>query len=831
MSTHIWAPTSLTLEVGLFVLASKSISYYDYERNRLDWINLDEATVFVAWERLGDRRFVLGDDFGHLYLLQYTVRDSLAMQDWTARRIGQASRASVLVNLSSGLLLVGSHHGNSQLVRLSDDSIEVISTLPNLGPVTDLLVMDMGSKPAGAESNDFSSGQLRLVTGSGAFGDGSLRSVRSGIGLRNVGRIPDLPGITALFGLNSDPTSDYVDTLVAACIHETCVFRFDAQGNASQLSRHMGLSLSQTTLLATNLRNERLLQVTPSKVLITNARGGAVMHHWSPPEGADILLASANDTRLFIYYPHSLVVLDLGKGLEMVKHKALGQKDHIACLALSSSEAICFVGCWYKPIVSVCHLSTLETIADVDLVEAADREDEDFDPSPRSMLVANVLEGQPPTVFVAMTNGRVVTFALDSSNHTLYNYKRTTLGSWPATLTALPRRDGLFNVLVSCDTPTLIHGYDRRLIYSALPAEKAIIVCSFHSQAFPGGVAIATTQDLRISLLDEQRSTHTHTLPLQRTARRMAYAPDLKAFGVCTVFRTVFADAELMHSALTLVSEVSFREIAQYSFAVNELVESVIYQAPDPSRNASRGCFFVAITDLATPSNAAKGRVVLFYFSRESKLEPFKSIPFDGSVPRLAMIRDVLAVATTQIVDTYLTSPLEISLTLQVTPWTVRESETPNIEVHQGQGIRGGTIPSDICVQGGIFAYGDGMRSISLMEYAPPRDKDPFKLTEVARHRSALYTSAVASYCEGSFLVSDEAMQLCTISRHKDDPSRMFITSGYALGQRVNRIKSVDMVTPPEAIATPKAVLGTVSAWLHGRFSSATWCCAMRATS
>jgi DNA damage-binding protein 1 len=123
------------------------------------------------------------------------------VQSWKLDIIGQTSRASALVYLDAGYVFVGSHQGDSQVVRIAEQSMEIVQTFSNIAPVLDFTIMDMGNRSGEGQTNEYSSGQARIVTGSGAYQDGSLRSVRSGVGLEDLGVLGEMEHISNLFGL------------------------------------------------------------------------------------------------------------------------------------------------------------------------------------------------------------------------------------------------------------------------------------------------------------------------------------------------------------------------------------------------------------------------------------------------------------------------------------------------------------------------------------------------------------------------------------------------------------------------------------------------------
>lgn len=117
--------------------------------------SLEEASIFVAWTQVDAQRWILADDYGKLYLLMLLLNNKSEVSGWKLDMIGNASRASTLVYLGSGMVFIGSHLGDSQVISIQEGSIEVRQTLPNIAPILDFAIMDMGSRAGEAQTNDY----------------------------------------------------------------------------------------------------------------------------------------------------------------------------------------------------------------------------------------------------------------------------------------------------------------------------------------------------------------------------------------------------------------------------------------------------------------------------------------------------------------------------------------------------------------------------------------------------------------------------------------------------------------------------------------------------
>ena len=113
----------------------------------------------MAWEKVDSQRWLLADDYGRLFFLMFVLDNQGNVEDWKLDYLGSTSRATVLVYLGGGVLFVGSHQGDSQVLRIGDGSFEVIQTLSNIAPILDFTVMDLGNRASESQTHEFSSGQ------------------------------------------------------------------------------------------------------------------------------------------------------------------------------------------------------------------------------------------------------------------------------------------------------------------------------------------------------------------------------------------------------------------------------------------------------------------------------------------------------------------------------------------------------------------------------------------------------------------------------------------------------------------------------------------------
>lgn len=607
---------------------------------------LEEATVFVTWTQIDAQRWLLADDYGALYFLMI-IFDADSVEGWKLHLIGKTSRASVLVYLDGGCVFVGSHQGDSQVIRILEKSVEVVQTLSNIAPILDFTIMDMGNRADGGQTNEFSSGQARIVTGSGAFQDGSLRSVRSGVGLEEIGHIAELHHIAQLFALSSEGTSGKTDILVASFTDETRAFEFNVEGEVEEVEDFRGFDMSVGTLLAANVPRSRLLQITESSVYTTDLESGMGIATWTPPTHKLIVAASTDSNHLAVSVGGmDLYILDISADLEVSAQKTFGAESQIACLDIPTVvSGVLIVGFWRGAGISIFDIKSLELIQTIKVSDEAIS-------VPRSVLLTQILPEQAPTLFVAMADGNVVTFSIEPSTFTVSSKHSTVLGTQQANLKAIPQSNGLCNIFAMCEHPSLIYGSEGRIVYSAVNAEQATCICPFDSVAFPGAIAIASSEDLKLALVDSERTTHVRTLPVGETVRRIAYSPGERAFGLGTIHRTLKRGVEIVQSHFKLVDEIVFELLDSVALNEDELVESVARMAVQEGSSEASELFLVGTSYIADATALSpRGRLIVFEVTQDRLLRKTAEKALKGACRALAVMDGKIVAALVKTVS------------------------------------------------------------------------------------------------------------------------------------------------------------------------------------
>lgn len=787
---------------GLIVVGETSMLYLDDESKATVEHPLDEASIFVAWERYDNLRYLLADDYGWLHLLTLLV-DGAVVTGMHVEKIGEISKPSAMIYLGNDMLYVGSHEGDSQVIRLDlmGGGLEVLQVLPNIAPILDFTVMDMGSREGETQSNEYSTGQVRIVTGSGVFKTGSLRSVRSGVGLEDIGLLGEIENIRALYPLRT-ACSRFADTLVMSFLTETRIFRFDKHGEAEEVEDFLGISLTEQTLLAVNISDSRILQITPSRVELLDVASGATVASWKPTNGGSITAGSANRTFALIAVDgKALISLDVRSGLSQAARQDVTDNEQVACVHVPNEYDVGLVGFWQSGSISLLSLATLE------LVQGETLRTPDSAAVPRSIAMTQILpvDVAGPTLLVGMSDGIILTFAVDKTTYSLSGRKSIMLGVQHANFEVIPGGDGLCNVFAICENSSLIYGAEGRIVYSAVTAENATCICHFDSVAYPEAVVIATASDVKISQIDTQRRTHVRTLHIPETVRRITYSVTEKVFALGCVKRELIKGEEIITSSFRIVDEVGFRGLGKpYVFDTmtgTEMVECVTRAELPDAHGELVERFIVGTSYLDDEKARPNGRIRIFGIDKNRSPYEILNHGLKGACRAVAILEGKIVAA----------------LMKTVVMFHYTETSTGSgTKLEKIATYRPSTVPVDLAVTGNLIAVADLMKSICLLEYTPGKDGVRGELVEVARHFQMSWTTAV-SHIEGdTYLESDGDGNLTVLRRNVagatlEDRQRMEVTSEINIGEMVNRIRKIDVEASARALVVPKAFLATVS--------------------
>ncbi|KAK4085198.1 uncharacterized protein Triagg1_188 [Trichoderma aggressivum f. europaeum] len=811
---------------GLLVVGETLLTYFDSLTYSSVESELEDPKIYVAWAEYDGTHYFLADDYGRLDLLEIKTTNESTGVVVTGMEVHPisfpdssryTSRASSLVYMGNNLLFIGSHHGDSQLLHIDVETqqMALVKVLSNNAPIMDFTIMDLGNREGDAQSgNNFSSGQARIVAGCGAYQDGSLRSIRSGVGLEDRGLLDEIQGTRGLFTLRS-VDSEKADTVVISTLTGTRVLRFEPD-NIEELYSFQGMDLESETLLAANLPNGQLLQITPRVVNLLDPDSGASLGSWQSPEGKVITAASANTKWALLSIDGSILVsLNLLDGLKAVIQNASqdsvsGQPDQISCLhAAREPQDFGVVGWWTSGTISVVDLATLTPLHGEPL-----RQTDDSSSVPRDVALVQLHppDVSGPTLLVALEDGNVISFNVSVKGFSVSGRKTVTLGSGPARLHVLPRADGICNVFATTEHASLIYSSEGRVVYSATTADDATFVAPFDSEAFPDSIVLSTEDHIRICQVDNERLTHVKALPMSETVRRVAYSPGLKAFGLGCIRKELADNEEVITSTIKLVDEIIFQELGK-PFELNasaslELVECIIRAELPDSNGVLAERFLVGTSFVADPgteeAGETRGRILVLGVDESRQLYQIASHNLKGVCRCLGIMDDYIVAGLTKTVVVY--------------SFTQETSTAASLK--KLASFRPASFPVDLDISGNIIGIGDLMQSLTLVEFTPGQDGKKATLEEKARHYQQAWTTSVSALDDSRWLEADAQGNIIVLRQNQEAPteqdrSQLEIISELNIGEQINRIRKIQVAPAENAIVVPKAFLGSIEGTLY----------------
>jgi DNA damage-binding protein 1 len=219
-------------------------------------------TLFRCWSFFDENskhlQYLVGDYQGKLSMLSLNLENALPTS-LNLVSLGETVQPSTLTHLQNGMVFVGSHFGDSCLISLKDQKDEnghcfsVVKSFTNLAPICDFCVVDQ-------------EGQGQMVTCSGAHKDGSLRIIRNGIGIEELGSLEDMEGLSGIWSLRPTLDSEQEKMLVLSFLAESRI-QIIHDGSLEELETNSGFILDEPTLFCCNVLGNDFIQVKNVKII------------------------------------------------------------------------------------------------------------------------------------------------------------------------------------------------------------------------------------------------------------------------------------------------------------------------------------------------------------------------------------------------------------------------------------------------------------------------------------------------------------------------------------------------------------------------------------
>ncbi|KAJ1724414.1 hypothetical protein LPJ53_001314 [Coemansia erecta] len=694
----------------------------------------------AAWVDDGrDSRLVLGDEQGTLWLAV------LQAQRMVVERLGTAPVASSLTHVGSGVLFVGSHYGDAQLVALqtqalqaSGEYVRVLQTLDNLAPLVDFGVA--GQRGGG------------VVACSGMRSTPALRLVRNGVGVQRLGGVA-LAGVQRVWAV-ARPRGAHV--VVASLAARTLVLGWsepaggepaggEPSGGADSVELRevgaTGWAVDEPTVAAGAAPGGRAVQVTAAGVRLIDA-ADSVIAQWAAPGGARIAAASVCGARVVVAAGRALCCIEArGAALACVAQRPMDAD--VACVDAhawgADGPAHVAVGLWHGGLALLALPGLQPACALPALAPAAGAR-----PGlPRAVLLCAL--GASRYLLAGMGDGRLhhVALALDGAHVRAAEHKSAVLGARPLALARFDNR-GAPGVFVGGDHPTVVFAAGAgRLMYAAV--DGADITCAAAiapSAAFADALCLVSAGELWFGRPDRAQRLHVRTCALAAWTEPARVACSATQLAVATAQAPAGGGAE--QARVSLMDAQSAHVLGSVRLGEHETAASVcaVERLDGAGVAGVRGVFAVG-TAVVLPGedDARSGRVLLVRWdAAERCVRVVAALGLAGAVYDLHVFRGMLLAAA---------GSRLLLLRWQARQAAAASAASPDPALHAAGELavvcsqQAQIAALALAVQGDCVLVGDVLASAALFQHRC--DAGRHRLLPLARDPAALWTTAVAA--------------------------------------------------------------------------------------
>ncbi|VDN11490.1 unnamed protein product [Dibothriocephalus latus] len=398
--------------------------------------------------------------------------------------IGETVIPESIVYLDNGVVFVAAFLGDSQLIRLNPDLesernsyITVLEQITNIGPIVDMVLLE-------------SKGQNQLITCSGAYKEGSLRIIRSGIGIQEHASIDQEQIKVSQITFSATVSGVWCFPFESSSVDDSIVVSMVGQTQHKVLPHEVACidmsPFDRTKLLAASqLRSPQPQLQSPQPVSMQSADENFGTISCGEPQ-------------------YAAVGLWMGHGL--------------ALLQLPSLEVV--------------HLEPLpETTASTGTAVL-----------PRSILISQL--NDTAFLFAAMGDGALYyyTIAYNAENITLRDAKRVNAGTGPSMYLSQWRSHNKNNVFVCSNHPCIVYSVKNKLVFANVNLKEVGWMCPLNGSYYKDCICLVTPGGLILGSVDEIQKLHVRSIPLEETPRRLALQSETGSLGVICNRQEVFQE-------------------------------------------------------------------------------------------------------------------------------------------------------------------------------------------------------------------------------------------------------------------------------------------------
>jgi DNA damage-binding protein 1 len=480
--------------------------------------------------RVDENRWIIGNDLGNLYFVYINDTDIII------KLLGNSSSSGSLVYLDNNIIFLGSHQGNSKLIRVllepeAGTYIVELQDIASVSPIFDLHIL---------EYNQI--GTLNLLTCSGTGLDGRFCKVSKAVTIYTECEM-ELANITGFWTININ--SVYHSHIIISFTNETRAL--GCTNSMIKPATLQNLITAEPTILISN-HKASVIQIVPSGLYYfsNTLETIASLNSSEISEGNKIILGCIfNSTICIVLKSDILVCLRIqNQTFEVLWN--ITSKYEISCLG--GFEDAIGVGYWEDNSISVLDRHNGNPIY---------KETNNFAAAPKSLKFVKF--GSAVYMVVGIRNGYLVYYNLNDFTKSYINI------GYQAVIVENFVYKGTDLIFAASDKCVFLYSERNKVCFCTLSCNKVSLAYSFHTESFPDCMIIATGKVFSVISFEDLQKYSVVPIQKQVTLIKVILIGDKK----------VVIALDLSKKYSLKVYDENYKEIQTILYEDNEIINTI----------------------------------------------------------------------------------------------------------------------------------------------------------------------------------------------------------------------------------------------------------------
>ncbi|ELP92626.1 DNA damage-binding protein, putative [Entamoeba invadens IP1] len=715
---------------GFFVVQNGSLQYHYNTNTKSINVALPQITIATTCF-LDNNRLLLCDNTGKSHLI--TLRLDVEQVHYYPLPFAKLSIPSKVVYLDNGVLFWGSSGGNSYLIKIGEERMEVLETFENRGPILDMITL-----------HDEISKKDDLLICSNTYHQGTLKLLRSGVGVNILGEV-EYRGIEKMwkcFENAGDMSDDYKEMYVIEGAFGSNFVHIEGRKGDVQIVEIANSVTVKGRIVGVGDFDGKLVVVTNGGISIARVHDTIVEEQFVSTEeithcvseGKDVVYSGRNTVKLFD--AEKCVMSDIKRYEEEI--------SSIGCYTVSSEntrERYIGVGRWEHKEIEI-----IDDQGDVlDRVYIGD-------------VVSKSIKfvGTPSTlkVIIGLGDGRVVVSNIRKKNSTQMEEEHKVgkvieVGMGGVSIDEMAIDGKMYEICV-CERPTLMSLDDDKIKMMSVNIGESVGFLGVHITGIPNSVLIASKESLMIGSIEEVKAINTKSLELGVFVSRVVVSSDGRS-GVL-----LSSEIEETRSGKNEVHFINLIDLRKMEIIDKVRLDKDEHGMAIDVKEIEEKELYIVGTAYAKLGEVepSRGRFIIFEIHEEKIIEVSNRY-VDGAVYSVKRFEND--------VGNYIAATIQKKVVVyQIERKIVDGKFAVTIEEKGGANVK--LIGLFVKTLGHEILVGDLMKSISVFKFDEKATRNA--VVETCRDFYASYTTAVEFMDEHCFMSSDSQGNLLVFTEN-----------------------------------------------------------------